>query len=108
MVGHLAETVHCMNKSRHAFRLVVLRRTRQGDLFDEGESPVRYKVIAANGSGTAGEIFQWYNQRGRHSENRIKELKIGFGERMPCGQFGPMPSFFASAYWPITLVGSLY
>lgn len=93
--GHLAETVHCMNRSRHAFRLVVIRRPSQADLFDEGEGPVRYKVIATNRSGTAEEILQWYNQRGQHSENRIKELKIGFGmERMPCGQFEANAVFF--------------
>ncbi len=30
--------------------------------------------------------MQWYNQRGEASENRSKELQIGFGmERLPCG-----------------------
>ena len=39
--------------------------------------------------------MKWYNQRGECSENRIKELKIGFGmERMPCGQFGANAVFF--------------
>ena len=39
--------------------------------------------------------MQWYNQRGQCSENRIKELKIGFGmERMPCGQFEANAVFF--------------
>jgi len=45
---------------------------------------------------------RWYNQRGQCSENRIKELKIGFGmERMPCGQFEANAVFFrigVSAY----------
>ena len=32
--------------------------------------------------------MDWYNQRCDCSENRTKDLKIGFGvERMPCGQF---------------------
>jgi hypothetical protein len=36
-----------------------------------------------------------HNQRGECSENRIKELKIGFGmERMPCGQFEANAVFF--------------
>ena len=39
--------------------------------------------------------MQWYNQRGQCSENRIKELKLGFGmERMPCGQFEANAVFF--------------
>ena len=38
---------------------------------------------------TAESIVRWYNQRGECSENRIKDLKIGFGvERMPCDQTG--------------------
>ncbi|MFH1953620.1 MAG: transposase, partial [Pseudomonadota bacterium] len=41
------------------------------------------------------EVVKWYNQRGQCSENRIKELKIGFGmERMPCGQFEANAVFF--------------
>jgi len=40
-------------------------------------------------------VVQWYNQRGECSENRIKELKIGFGmERMPCGQLNANAMFF--------------
>ena len=43
----------------------------------------------------AGEVLRWYNQRGEYSQNRIKELKIGFGmERMPCGQFEANEVFF--------------
>jgi hypothetical protein len=93
--GHIAETVHCMNNTRHSFRLIVVRRPWQGELFDDVAPAVRYKAIAANREGTAEEVLQWYNQRGEHSENRIKELKIGFGmERMPCGQFGANAVFF--------------
>ena len=37
----------------------------------------------------------WYNHRGESSENRIKELKIGFGmERMPCDSFKANAMFF--------------
>jgi dTDP-D-glucose 4,6-dehydratase len=40
-------------------------------------------------------VVQWYNQRGECSENRIKDLKIGFGmERMPCGQYEANAIFF--------------
>ena len=84
-----------MNSSRHSFRLIVVRRPLQAELFDDGTPAVRYKVIATNREETAGEVLQWYNQRGQYSENRIKELKIGFGmERMPCGQFGANAVFF--------------
>jgi hypothetical protein len=40
-------------------------------------------------------VLIWYRQRGEHSENGIKELKIGFGmERMPCGQESANAAFF--------------
>jgi hypothetical protein len=93
--GLLGETVHCMNETREAFRLVVIRRPYQGNLFDEQDSESRYRVIATNREDTAEEVVRWYNQRGQCSENRIKELKIGFGmERMPCGQFEANAVFF--------------
>lgn len=93
--GYIADTVHCMNKTDEAFRLVVIRRPYQGKLFGEGETSEKYTAIASNREGSAEEVVQWYNQRGECSENRIKELKIGFGmERMPCGQFEANAVFF--------------
>ena len=93
--GHIAETVHSMEKTKRAFRLVVVRRPVQGDLFDREDARVRYKVIASNRDESAEETVHWYNARGEHSENRIKELKIGLGmDRMPCGQFGANAMFF--------------
>jgi hypothetical protein len=93
--GHIAETVHCMEETDKAFRLVVVRRPVQGELFDEENPNFRYKAIASNREETAEETVQWYNARGEHSENRIKELKIGLGmERMPCGQFEANAVFF--------------
>ena len=93
--GHIADTVHCMNKSKQAFRLIVVRRPRQKSLFDEEPVTAKYTAIATNRIQKAEEVLQWYNQRGECSENRIKELKIGFGmERMPCGQFGANAIFF--------------
>jgi len=51
--------------------------------------------IATNGEESAEKVVRWYNQRGQCSENRIKELKIGFGmERMPCAQFEAHAVFF--------------
>ncbi|RPI58853.1 MAG: IS1380 family transposase, partial [Planctomycetaceae bacterium] len=93
--GFIGETVHCMNKTDKAFRLVVIRRPYQGRLFEQGEVSEKYTVIATNRTESAEKVVGWYNQRGQCSENRIKELKIGFGmERMPCGQFEANALFF--------------
>ncbi len=95
--GHVAETVHCMNKTKKAFRLVVIRRPQQEDLFEESQGGYRYHAIASNRVGeTAAETQQWYSKRGDASENRIKELKTGFGmEYMPCGTCAANAAFFA-------------
>jgi hypothetical protein len=93
--GSIAETVHCMNKTKEAFRLIVLRRPYQRELFGEGDEGIRYSVIATNKAESAEEVVGWYDQRGECSENRIKELKIGFGmERLPCGQYEANAMFF--------------
>lgn len=93
--GSIAETLRCMNKTRKAFRLIVIRRPIQDKLFEETGEKERYTVIATNRTEETEQVVQWYNQRGQCSENRIKELKIGFGmERMPCGQFEANAVFF--------------
>jgi len=93
--GFIAETVHCMNKTKQAFRLIVIRRPVEGKLFGEADETEKYTVIVTNRTENAEEVVRWYNQRGESSENRIKELKIGFGmERMPCGQFEANAVFF--------------
>ena len=94
--GHIAERVHTMNKTRKAFRLIVVRRPAQLELLTgEEKRSERYKVIASNREESAAETVAWYNRRGEASENRIKELKIGFGmERMPCGDFKANAVFF--------------
>lgn len=45
-------------------------------LLEEGR--LRYRVIASNCPGSTADVLIWYRQRGRDSENRIKELKIGW------------------------------
>jgi hypothetical protein len=85
----LAEAVHCMEKTKKAFRLVIKReRRRQGELFEKGE-PYFYHAVATNWSEedkNTSEVLAWHNQRGQ-AENFNKELKNGMGmERMPCGQ----------------------
>jgi hypothetical protein len=94
--GEIAETVHCMSKTDKAFRLIVMRRPRDQDLFEE-QSPWRYHAIASNHENEdAAATMEWYSKRGDHSENRIKELKIGFGmDYMPCGTFAANAVFFS-------------
>jgi hypothetical protein len=93
----LAETVHCMNGTKKAFRLVVKREIRrQRELFEK-EGRYFYHVVATNWleeEKSPEEVLKWHNQRGQ-AENFNKELKIGFGmERMPCGQSHANAVFF--------------
>jgi len=91
--GEIASTVHCMNDTE-AFALIVFRKGRQLALDGEG-SQYLYHAVATNSTDDAATVMSWYRMRGEHSENRIKELKIGFGmERMPCGQFDANAMFF--------------
>jgi len=93
--GSLAETIHSMEKTDKAFRLIIIRRPYQGTLFSKEDEKVKYTVIATNRTESPEEVIAWYNQRGECSENRIKELKIGFCmERMPCGQLTANAMFF--------------
>lgn len=88
----VAETLHSMNETKKAFRLIVIKYKRQTELFDDQP---RYHVIASNRVESTAATLVWYRQRGEVSENGIKELKIGFGmERMPCGQFAANAAFF--------------
>jgi hypothetical protein len=90
----IAETVHTMNGTQQAFRLIVLRWANpQPDLFEAGQ--YCYHAVASNRQQSAAEVIWKHNQRG-NSENWHKELKIGFGmEQMPCGQFGANALYFA-------------
>jgi hypothetical protein len=93
--GSIAETIHAMEKTEEAFRLIVIRRPYQSTLFFKEDERMKYTVIATNRNGSPEAVVTWYNQRGEYSENRIKELKIGFGmERMPCGQYEANAMFF--------------
>jgi len=94
----LAETVHCMNETKKAFRLVVKREIRrQGELFEVKGTPYFYHAVATNGleeEKNTEEALKWHNQRGQ-PENFNKELKVGLGmERMPCGQSYANAIFF--------------
>jgi len=73
----------------------VIRRAYQRTIFTQEDVSVKYTVIATNRMESAEDVVTWHNRRGDHSENRIKELKIGFGmERMPCGQCEANAVFF--------------
>src|SRR5450830_338035 len=62
--GEIAETVHCMNKTKKAFRLVVMRRAREQDVFGD-HAPYRYHAIASNRSDEdAQATMEWYSRRG--------------------------------------------
>jgi hypothetical protein len=78
----VAETVHTMNETKAAFRLIIKREERrQRDLFDEDTTPYVYHVVASNWLAeekTAHEVLGWHNQRGQ-AENFHKELKRGLG-----------------------------
>ena len=89
----IAETIHTMNKTREAFRLIVQRwRKLQGELFNP--DPYCYRVIATNREEPAEEVIKLHNQRGQ-VENYIKELKNGFGmDWMPCGETYANAVFF--------------
>jgi len=89
----IAETVHTMNRTREAFRLIVQRWPKlQAELFDP--DPYCYHAIATNREEPAKEVVALHNQRGQ-AENFIKELKEGFGMNwMPCGETYANAVFF--------------
>ncbi len=83
----ILRVIHCMENTKKAFNLIIIRRPWQPDLLDsEADDSSRYVLVATNMKGKPEDIVGWYNQRGEASENRLKELKIGFNmEYMPCG-----------------------
>jgi hypothetical protein len=89
----IGETIHTMNNTREAFRLIVIRWPKlQAELFDS--SPYFYHAIATNREEEALEVIKLHNHRGQ-IENYIKELKTGFGmEWMPCGETDANAIFF--------------
>jgi len=90
----IAETVHTMNQTKQAFRLIVLRWLNpQPNLFEAER--YGYHAVASNREESAAEVIWKHNARGQ-SENWHKELKIGVGmEQMPCGQREANALYFA-------------
>ena len=96
----LAETVHApgalgtrAQPRLPAYRLVVIRRTGQLELFRE---PIEYYPIITNlpASMNAEEVVSFYNGRGR-MEKAIGEAKNGFALHwLPCGEFLANAAYF--------------
>ena len=89
----IGETIHTMNHTKEAFRLIVQRWPKvQAELFDP--DPYCYHVIATNREEPMEAVVHLHNQRGQ-VENFIKEIKEGFGmEWMPCGESYANAVFF--------------
>jgi hypothetical protein len=90
----IAETVHTLNVTKQAFRLIVLRWLNpQPNLFESER--YGYHAVATNREESAAEVIWKHNGRG-NSENWHKELKVGVGmEQMPCGQKAANALYFA-------------
>jgi hypothetical protein len=90
----IAETVHSMNGTEQAFRLIVLGWPNpQPNLFEANS--YCYHAVATNRTEPAREVIWKHHGRGQ-SENWHKELKLGMGmEQMPCGQFEANAMYFA-------------
>jgi hypothetical protein len=101
----VAETVHTMQQSTDAFRLVVkrTRRRHQTDLFD---GDYHYWIIATNipeQEKDAQAIIHFHNQRGEF-EKMIGELKHHYGlDHLPCGQFSANSLYFTIGLLAFTL-----
>lgn len=85
-----AEFIHCMNKTKKAFRVIVQRWPNpEYDLFNKN-ARYCYHAIATNylrAEKKAVQVIRWHNGRS-NSENYNKEIKSGFNqEYMPSGDF---------------------
>ena len=102
----VAEFLHTMTHTNHAFRMIVIKRTAipvlhgMEEFLTEEElltyASERYSVIASNDlKMSAQEIVHFYRQRGDSSENRIKELKNGFNLKyLPTSHFKANALYF--------------
>lgn len=79
------ETVHSLNASANAYRLIVIRKERLQDDLEYG--PYAYRAIITNMELPLEEQIAWYRKRGQ-CENQIKELKWDFETRvLPSGDY---------------------
>ncbi len=102
----VAETVHTMNESKNAFRLVIKwnDRGKQSDLF---EGNYHYWIIATNipkQEKKANAIIHFHEQRGE-MERMIGELRSHYNmDHFPCGQFSASSLYFAIGLFAYKLV----
>lgn len=102
--GYIAKTIHRMEKTEQACRLIVIRRPYQSTLFAAEDATLKNRVISTNRIDPLEHVVRRYNQRRECSQNRIKELKIGFGmELMPCGQLNANAMFFRIGTMPYNI-----
>ena len=99
------EAIHTLNKSKHAYRLILLRRERrQPDLF---EGAYTYGAIITNMDMPLAAQLRWHRER-CNCENHIKELKNGFSLRtLPSADFGVNAAYFRIGTLAYNLVSAL-
>ena len=103
----VAEFLHTMQETNHAFRIIVIKKTTTPILpglemiLSEEEllayASERYHVIATNANEdemSAEDVVMFYHKRGDTSENRIKELKNGFNLK-----YLPTSDFIGNAFY---------
>lgn len=102
----VAEFIHTMQDTHHAFRMIVVKKTVTPvlpglwDILSIGEkldlAREHYHVIATNAdeSMSAQDVVMFYRKRGDTSENQIKELKNGFNL-----SYLPSSNFISNAFY---------
>jgi hypothetical protein len=102
----VAETVYSFEKSRKAYRVVVIRKPYpqldmfKGIIYD-------YMIIVTNMEWEKRRVMRWYWER-CNSENWIKELKYGFGlNQFPCSRELPNAAYFHIVLLAYNLVQAL-
>jgi len=102
----VAELIHTMQDTHHAFRMIVVKKTVTPvlpglwDMLSIEEKldleREHYYVIATNAdeSMSAQDVVMFYRKRGDTSENQIKELKNGFNLN-----YLPSSNFISNAFY---------
>jgi len=102
----IAEFMHTMTHTDHAFRLIVIKKMvtpmlpAMEEVLDKEQMAeyvkIHYSVIATNADENMStrKVIQFYRQRGDTSENRIKELKNGFNL-----SYLPTSDFISNAFY---------
>ena len=99
------ETVHTLNRSKHSYRMILLRKERRHpDLF---KGRYIYGAVITNMDKPLEAQLRWHWER-CNCENHIKELKHGFGLRvLPSGDFGVNAAYFRLGTLAYNLIACL-